>query len=425
MLRKICNWLRCDLGGRWTMACLAGLGTAAGWAWYSNGAQLAPTRPATAKNYRPVYQGPLEAGENGVQLCQALAPGETVATPAPTAAAEAPCGVCVDGSCPPAGLGLPYQFQQYQQGEFVARSRTQYVPNYRLRPDDELEFVFRITRDIQPDPYQINVGDEVRIESFTDKDLDRSLIVQPDGTITLRLLGQVRAASLTVTQLRDELERLYKKYYKVPSITVTPTKMNTKLDDLRATVDARAGIGGQGRRGRVTPEGTIALPAIGSIPVQGMTLEEVDRELDERYREVVEGIEVTPVLVTRAPRYMFVVGEVKLPGRYTLEGPTTVMQALALAGSWNVGANINQVVVFRRGEDWRLTATVLDLRDALLGRQNCPCAEIWVADSDLIIVPKSRILLFDNFVDLVFVRGAYGMVPPAVGASFVTLSRIN
>ena len=322
-------------------------------------------------------------------------------------------------------MGLPYEFQQYQQGEFVARSRTEYVPHYRLRPDDELEFVFRITRDIMPQPYQINVGDEIRVESFTDKDLDRTLTVQPDGTVTLRLLGQVRAASLTVTQLRDELENLYKKFYKAPSITITPTKMNTKLDDLRATVDNRAGIGGQGRRGRVTPEGTIALPAIGSIPVQGMTLEEVDRELDERFREVVEGIEVTPVLVTRAPRYMFVVGEVKLPGRYTLEGPTTVMQAIALAGSWNVGANVNQIVVFRRGEDWRLTATVLDLRAALLGKQNCPGAEIWVADSDLIIVPKSKILLFDNFVDLVFVRGIYGAFPPTIGASFVNMSQLR
>ena len=41
----------------------------------------------------------------------------------------------------------------------------------------------------------------------------------------------------------------------------------------------------------------------------------------------IEGFEVTPVLLTRAPRYVYVLGEVARPGRYDLQGPTTVMQA--------------------------------------------------------------------------------------------------
>ena len=43
-----------------------------------------------------------------------------------------------------------------------------------------------------------------------------TLLIQPDGTITLRLLGQVHATGRTVTQLRDALEERYKKYYKLP-----------------------------------------------------------------------------------------------------------------------------------------------------------------------------------------------------------------
>ena len=108
-----------------------------------------------------------------------------------------------------------------------------------------------------------------------------------------------------MTQLRDALEELYKKYYKVPSITVTPLRVNTKLEDLRAAVDRRAGIGGQSQAVRVTPEGSIALPALGSVRVQGLTLSELQLELNERYRQQVEGIEVIPVLVQRAPRATF------------------------------------------------------------------------------------------------------------------------
>jgi len=293
----------------------------------------------------------------------------------------------------------------------VGRARIEHVPSYRLRVDDQMEFVYRVTRDEMPRPYQLNVGDQIRIESFSNKELDRTLIIQPDGTVTLPMLGQVRAARHTVHQLEGELEESYKKFYNVPSIVVTPIQVNTKLEDLRYTIAGRSGFGAQVFASKVTPEGTVALPAVGSVPAQGLTLDELKLEIAQRYAEQIEGIEVIPVLMQRAPRYVFVVGEVKTPGRYTLEGPTTVMQAIALAGSWNVGANINQVVIFRRGDDWHLMATMLDLRAALMGRKPCPADEIWVGDSDLIIVPKSKILLADNFVELVFTKGIYGVFP--------------
>ena len=302
-------------------------------------------------------------------------------------------------------------WQAFAQGEYVAHARTAHVPEYRVRVDDRLDLIYRLTREETAEPYRLNVGDEIRVESFTDGALNRDLILQPDGTITLRLLGQVHATGRTVTQLRDELESLYTKFYKTPSITVTPLKVNTRLEDLRATVDRRQGFGGQQQLVRVTPEGTISLPAIGTVPAQGLTLQELQQELNERYREKVEGIEVIPALAERAPRYVFVLGEVRTPGRFELTGPTTVIQAISMAGGWNVGANLRQVVVFRRGDDWRLMATALGLQAALCGSQPCPPGEIWLSDSDIVIVPKGPILVADDFINLVFTRGIYGVIP--------------
>jgi polysaccharide export outer membrane protein len=224
-------------------------------------------------------------------------------------------------------------------------------------------------------------------------------------------LGQVRGAGRTVDALRESLEEAYKKYYKVPAITVTPVKVNTRLEDLRAAVDARYGTGGQQRDARITPEGTVQLPGIGSVPAQGLSLEELKREIDERYAQFVGGIEVTPVLSNRAPRYVYVVGEVRQPGRYELQAPTTVMQSIALAGGWNNGGNLREIVVFRRDENWQLMATKLDVRGALLGKRPCPADEIWLRDSDLVVVPKSALMLTNDFIELVFTRGIYGVVP--------------
>ena len=305
----------------------------------------------------------------------------------------------------------PIPFQEFAQGEYVGRPRSEHVGEYRIRVDDTLLFLYRLTREETGKPYELSVGDEIQIESFTDEKLNRTVTVQPDGTITLRLLGQVRATRRTIAQLRDEIEEQYKQFYKVPSMTVTPLKVNMKLEDLRNAVDSRAGEGGQRLQVRVTPEGTVQLPAIGSVFAQGLSLDELKREIDERYSAKIEGIEVTPILQQRAPRFVFVVGEVRTPGRFELQGPTTVMQSIALAGSFNVGANLRQVVVFRRGDDWRLMATMLDLQGGLYGKRPCPADEIWLDDSDLVVVPKTPILWANEFIDQVFTRGIYGVVP--------------
>ena len=342
-----------------------------------------------------------------IQLCQMLSPADPNPIPAVDCYNHCPPGYTATWGA----MGPVSGFQEWAQGEYVGRARLSHVPEYRLRVDDTLQFVFRVTRNEIPAPYKLNVGDEISVESTNDRELRRALVVLPDGTITLPLVGQVRAADLTVAQLRDELEKQFEKYYNLPGITVTPTKVDTKLEDLRYTVSGRSGFGGQVLQGRITPEGSIQLPAVGSIPAQGLTIEEFKAELDARFAEKVEGIEVMPVLQARAPRYVYVLGEVRTPGRYSLEQPTTVMQAIAMAGSWTVGAHITNVVVFRRVDDWRLVATVLDLRAALLGKRPCPASEIWVGDADLVIVPKSKLLRADNFIDLVFTRGIYGVVP--------------
>ena len=359
---------------------------------------------------------PTAVQSDNIRLCQALGP---VARYNSCRGNCSGCNVCRGWESARA-----LTWQAYAQGEYVGHDRTAHVAEYRLRVDDQLDLIYRLTREETAAPYKLNVGDQIRVESLTHEALNRDLFIQPDGNITLRLLGQVHAAGKTVTQLRDRLEKDYLKYYKVPTITVTPTLVNTKLEDLRASVDRRAGLGGQSQLVRITPEGSIALPALGSVRAQGLSLAELQVELNERYGEIIEGIEVIPVLVARAPRYVYVLGEVRTPGRFELTGPTTALQALAMAGSWNIGANLKQIVVFRRGDDWRLMATMINLRGALHGKEPCPSGEIWLSDSDVIIVPKGAILRADDFIELVFTRGIYGVFPLSATMNFAKLSTL-
>ncbi len=211
------------------------------------------------------HVGNIGAAGAEIRLCQgyALPPyagqSQTWAGygPRPLCAVECPDGCKCDGSEPTWKDKQLLPFDTYGPGEYIGPPRMAHVAEYRIRVDDVLEFVYRLTREETRGPYKLEVGDQVEVESLTDPNLDRQLVVQPDGTITVRLLGQVRAAHRTVNELTADLEERYKKYYKVPAITVTPMKVNTRLEDLRDSVDARYGSGGQGRQARVTPEGTV------------------------------------------------------------------------------------------------------------------------------------------------------------------------
>jgi polysaccharide export outer membrane protein len=181
----------------------------------------------------------------------------------------------------------------------------------------------------------------------------------------------------------------------------------------------------QGQDLVVTPEGTIQLVGLGSVYVQGLTLSEAKMEIDERYRAIVgDGLDATPVLRQRAPRFVFVLGEVRIPGQFPLQGPTTVSQAIAMAGGWNVGANLRQIVIFRRNDDWRLMATKIDLAGALYGERPNPSDEIFVRDSDVVLLPKSPILRADDWISLIFTRGLYSALPGLNSAYSVKASQL-
>jgi polysaccharide export outer membrane protein len=302
-------------------------------------------------------------------------------------------------------------WESFAYGEYIGPYRTPHVGEYRLRVNDQLEFVFMLDRTVNGDPYRLNAGDTIQISSASDADLNQTdLRILSDGTISVKLVGRVRAAELTVDQLQELLNEKYvEKGVRVPEIVVQVTESDTALRDLRDAVDARFGSGGQSRIATVTPDGTVQLPLIQSVPAVGLTLNELAREVNARYRARIRGIEITPILSERAPRFVYVLGEVNQPGQVTMTGPTTVMQAISQAGGWKQGANLRSVIIFRRDQDWRLVATRLNMAGALSGERPIPSDEIWLRDSDIVLVPKLAIQRFSELVDLYFTRTIYSV----------------
>jgi polysaccharide export outer membrane protein len=94
-----------------------------------------------------------------------------------------------------------------------------------------------------PDSYIIGASDNISITVFKEPTLSSSLLVRPDGMISMPLLGDVMAAGKTTLQLADEITVKLKKYIQDPNVTVVLGQVNSKIVYLLGEVAKPGPIG--------------------------------------------------------------------------------------------------------------------------------------------------------------------------------------
>ena len=78
------------------------------------------------------------------------------------------------------------------------------------------------------DSYVIGASDVLAVSVFKEPTLSSSILVRPDGMISMPLLGDVQASGKTPLQLADEITAKLKKYVQDPNVTVILNQMNSK-----------------------------------------------------------------------------------------------------------------------------------------------------------------------------------------------------
>ena len=99
---------------------------------------------------------------------------------------------------------------------------------------------------------------------------------------------------------------------------------------------------------QIRPDGKITLPLIGDLEASGHTPLELRDKLSEALREYVTNPVVTVIVVEAVPPLVYVIGEVGNPGSIPLNGPLSVLQALAMAGGFRDFANTKKIQILRR-----------------------------------------------------------------------------
>lgn len=98
---------------------------------------------------------------------------------------------------------------------------------------------------------------------------------------------------------------------------------------------------------RVLPDGSITFPLVGRVEVGGLSTPEVEQRVAAKLKQYIPEPTVSVVITGIEGNRAFVIGKVLKPGPMTMTGPTTVLQALSMAGGLDKFANEGAIKVIR------------------------------------------------------------------------------
>lgn len=77
------------------------------------------------------------------------------------------------------------------------------------------------------DQYILGSEDVIEVSVWKENDLSKTVIIRPDGRISLPLIGDIQAAGLTAEELRGNIEKALMDYVDNPAVSVIVQQINS------------------------------------------------------------------------------------------------------------------------------------------------------------------------------------------------------
>lgn len=240
--------------------------------------------------------------------------------------------------------------------------------------------------------YRIGVDDVLAVSVWDNKDLDQVVFVRPDGRISLPLVGEVRAAGLTVAELTQTLNEAYQKTVKGAQVTVSVREIRSRPIFF---------VGGVARPGpmQLTQDLTLLqaislagglLPAAdleSAFVVRGNVRIPVDFVRLIQKADLSQNLRLQPgdTVVVPVADVVYVQGEVKTPGAVKYTKDLTIVRAIVQAGGFTPLAAAKRVTLLRTDGAKRESLRV-NVQDMMTDPETA--ADMPLRPNDIIIVPQ-------------------------------------
>jgi polysaccharide export outer membrane protein len=223
---------------------------------------------------------------------------------------------------------------------------------------------------LPPGDYIVSAQDVLTITVLENADLTGKFSVQADGTLTLPLVGRIKAAGLSLRAFETKLTaELADGFLKGPRVSVTLDQYRGNrvfifgavaspgayaLPEGQTLIEAlvRAGYAAASQVVVVRPKrpsGPTMPDEAGDAEVIRVNLKELEKDVE--HGSLARNIPLRDgdtIFIPRTdPTRVFVTGEVRNPGAYSITENTNVLQALALAGGVTESAAINRLRLMR------------------------------------------------------------------------------
>ena len=139
----------------------------------------------------------------------------------------------------------------------------------------------------------------------------------------------------------------------------------------------------------VSPDGDITIPDYGPVHVSGLTVSAAQSHIRNKVGAIFSGSSIKTTLGQTRTISVNVMGEVQVPGTYTLSAFATVFHALYKAGGINSLGTLRNIKVFRQGRE----ISVIDVYEFILNGRIA--GNVRLADNDVIQVGP-----YDCIVDI-------------------------
>jgi polysaccharide export outer membrane protein len=236
--------------------------------------------------------------------------------------------------------------------------------------------------------YAVGRQDVLLITVWQQADFSGRFTVEGDGSFAYPLVGRVRGAGLTVSQIQEELKRQLVKggYLTDPKVTVALEAYRSQqvfvVGEVRTPgtyplTGSMSLMEALARAGSTTADASgevvVVRPRTGRAAMPMLPPQQDSQSADlirVNLRDLQSGVvgsnialrDGDTVYVSRGEK-VYVYGQVRSPGAYSVQGQTTVIQALSLAGGVTERGASNRVRVARlvNGEKKELKVKLSDL----------------------------------------------------------------
>jgi len=255
--------------------------------------------------------------------------------------------------------------------------------------------------------YIIGPRDVLKITVWGQQDLSQNYSVSADGKIVFPLIGEVKAAGLTVAQLGTQLAQLLEKDYLVnPQVLVAMVEYRSKkvlvLGEaekpgsypLMGTANVLEIVSQAGGFSKTAGKQLVLLrpqqgqtAAAGQAGASGNTIRRLSIDKIQA-GDASENIQVEDGDTIFIPKQnaFFVLGEVTKPGTFPLEKEgTTILEAVTIAGGFTQRAAPFGTKVIRKLPDGRQETIPVDLSGAVPAKR-----DFKIQDGDSVLVPRGN-----------------------------------